>query len=70
MLSHIKNRKIIKMDLLPSPDDVKDFYSERGIPENRAVLIAENYNTKLQMYRDFQQGSTISLFNEKKNAKG
>lgn len=70
MLSHIKNRKIIKLDLLPSPDDVKDFYSERGIPENRAVLIAENYNTKLQMYRDFQQGATISLFNEKKNAKG
>ena len=68
MLSHIKNRNIVKMDLLPSPDEIKEIYCNNGQPEDRAELISKNYYTKIEMFKEFQQGKTISLFSEKKKA--
>ena len=67
MLSHIKNRNIVKMDLLPSPGEIKELYCSNGQPEERAELIAKNYYTKQVMFKEFQQGKTISLFSEKQN---
>ncbi len=60
-LSLVENKNIIKTDLLPSPDEVMAFYSEYGIPEERAYQIAESYSNKLDMYIEFRKGFTISL---------
>ncbi len=68
MLPHINNRNIVKMDLLPSPDEIKEIYCNNGQPEDRAELISKNYYTKIEMFKEFQQGKTISLFSEKKKA--
>ncbi len=65
MLSKIRNRHIVKLDLLPAPDEVRDFYAEYGIPEKRARVIAENYATKLKLADEFQSGISISLYSEK-----
>ena len=66
MLKQISNKKMIDIDALPSCDEVMDLYTEYGLPEERALLIAGNYNIKLQLLSDFQKGITISLYNEKK----
>ncbi len=66
MLAHVRNRNVVKLDLLPSPREIKDIYCSYGMPEERAEVIASNYETKVAMFRDFQKGMTISLFHEKK----
>lgn len=66
MISHVNNRKIIELDRLPSPSEVKDFYANRGIPEQKAEYIMNNYDTKVHLLSDFQQGLTISYYSEKK----
>ncbi len=69
MLSHVSNRSVVKMDLLPDPKLVNSFYGNQGVPENRAELIAKNYYKKYVMLKEFQQGKTISLYHEKNEAK-
>ena len=69
MLAHVKNKNVVKLDLLPSPREIQNLYCSHGMPEERASVIATNYETKVAMYRDFQKGMSISLFHEKKNAK-
>ena len=65
MLRHVQNKKILREDLLPKASEVKAFYAENGIPENRAAFIADSYEVKLSLLRDFQRGKMISLFHEK-----
>lgn len=65
LLKKVVNRNIVKEDLLPSPTEVKELYAESGIPEWKAVVIAENYNTKLQLFHEFKKGKTISAYKEK-----
>ncbi len=62
MLRHVRKKNILREELLPSPSEVKDFYAENGIPESRAVFIAESYDNKLTLLREFQQGKSISLW--------
>ncbi len=69
ILAKVRDRKVVKLDLLPSPAEVKDFYMRAGIPEQKAGFIGRNYETKLQMAREFQQGKTISLYQEKQAEK-
>lgn len=70
ILKRVKDKNIVREDLLPHPGEVKDFYAERGIPEERASVIAGSYEQKLSLLHDFQRGKTISLYNEKhKHAK-
>lgn len=66
MLEHVKNRTVLKADLLPSPNDVKKFYEKYGIPENKAAFISKNFERKVKMLEEFQRGRTISLYKEKK----
>ena len=40
-----------------------------GIPEEKATVIAMNYNTKVELVKDFQRGITISLQHEKQKQK-
>ena len=65
MLRHVNNRKLVTYDLLPSPGEVLEFYQSRGIPEPKAQFISRTYDNKLSLFRDFQQGKTISLYHEK-----
>lgn len=66
MLKHVKNKNVLKEDLLPSAKEVKMFYESNGIPENKAGFISSNYEKKVQMLKEFQKGKTISLYKEKK----
>lgn len=66
LLRKVGNRNIVKEDLLPSPSEVKELYAEGGIPEWKAEVIAGNYGTKLKLFREFQKGKTVSVYNEKK----
>lgn len=69
ILAKVQDRKVVKLDLLPSSAEVKAFYMRAGIPEQKAEFIGRNYETKLQMAREFQQGKTISLYLEKQAEK-
>lgn len=65
MLSNIKNPGIVRIDLLPSPEEVRAFYTEAGIPEEKAEFISRNYETKVCMVDELQHGRKISLYHEK-----
>ncbi len=65
MLAKVKNRSILKEDLLPSPKEVKAIYEQSRIPEWKADVISKNYGIKLEMLQEFQHGKKISLYNEK-----
>lgn len=65
MLTKVKNRSILKEDLLPSPKEVKAIYEQSRIPEWKADIISKNYGIKLEMLQEFQHGKKISLYNEK-----
>jgi len=69
MLANIKNKDIVDMDLLPSADEVKEFYIDGGIPKAKASVIAANYYTKEEMSHDLQKGMKISLYHEKQKEK-
>ena len=63
-LALIKNRNLIKTDLLPSPSEVKDFYEKYGISEERAKIISESYSNKLDLFLEYVQGLTINISRE------
>ena len=69
MLSKVKNRNIVKLDLLPSAREIKEMYIGYGIPEEKAEFICKNYETKVEMTKNFQQGKTISLYTEQEKDK-
>lgn len=69
MLAKVQNRKIVKEDLLPTPEKVKELYISSNLPEWKADMISRNYTTKLRMLHEFQQGKTISLYHEKQREK-
>ena len=65
ILRRVKNRGIVKADLLPSAEETKQFYASHGLPEQKAQVIAENYESKVSLLSEFQKGKTISLYHEK-----
>lgn len=65
MLAKVKNKMILKEDLLPSPQEVKEIYLQSRIPEWKADIISQNYHTKLDFLQEFQHGKKISLYQEK-----
>lgn len=69
MLSKVKNRDLVNLDLLPTPREVKELYTDAGVPEQKADVISKNFETKLQLFSEFQKGKTISLYKEKKAEK-
>lgn len=69
ILSRVKNKNLLRLDSIPSAADVKNLYAEAGLPEWKADIISQNYETKAQMLKEFQKGKTISLYNEKRAAK-
>ena len=69
MLKHVKDRKVLDPQLLPSQDEVRSFYESNGISAERASFIAGSYANKISMLQDFTNGITISLYNEKQREK-
>ncbi|MDD7220558.1 MAG: hypothetical protein PUI16_11375 [Clostridia bacterium] len=69
MLEKVKNRNLVRIDLIPAPDEVKTLYIDAGIPEWKADLISKNYETKAQMLKEFQKGKVISFYREKQREK-
>ena len=66
MLKHVKNRSIVDINSLPSPDEVTEIYISNGINAQKAGFIASCYQKKIEMLNDFQNGLTINLFHEKR----
>ncbi|MCD8122522.1 MAG: hypothetical protein LUE65_09870 [Clostridiales bacterium] len=64
LLKRVQNRNIVKVDLLPSPQEVKEFYVQAMLPEWKADMISLNYAVKCELFREFQQGKTISFYQE------
>ena len=69
MLAKVQDRSVVKLDLLPSPSEIKELYEQAGIPEKKADFISQNYDKKVEMVREFQRGKTISLYQEKEAEK-
>ena len=67
LLTNISNKNLLKLDLLPEPKEVFDYYVDNGISEARAKIISLNYSHKLDLLLEFQKGRKISLYNEKSN---
>lgn len=66
ILKKVKNRNLVNVDSLPTPSEVKEFYSNAGIPEKKSNVISKNYEIKLQLFLEFQKGKTISLYEERR----
>ena len=69
MLAKVKDKSLVKIDLLPTAKEVTEIYVDAGLPEERADFISRNYSLKLQMFHEFQKGKTISLYKEKQAEK-
>lgn len=65
MLKKVTYKDIVKINLLPQVDDIIHLYTDYGISEKRALIIAANYSLKTEMLEEFQRGRVISLFKEK-----
>lgn len=65
MLANVKNADIVQTDRLLDPKAVSDFYRKADIPDKKADFIAKNYETKVSMVSEMQQGIKISLYHEK-----
>ncbi len=67
MLAKVENKNLVKVDLLPTGEMVKELYVGAGIPEEKAEFISCNYESKVQMLDEFQHGKKLSLYQEKQN---
>ena len=69
LLGKVKNKTAVDLNSIPSAGEVKELYSNAGIPEEKADVISKNYDTKAKMLSEFQRGKTISLYKEKQAEK-
>ena len=70
MLSHVRNREIVDIDMLPSHEELMELYVSNGINEQKTGFIADCYRKKIEMLEDFQKGYKISLYHEKQKIRG
>jgi hypothetical protein len=69
MLANVSNKCLLRLDRIPSPGQVMEFYTQAGIPEEKAQFISKNYETKVAFLEEFQHGKKVSLFQEKQKEK-
>ncbi len=69
IMKQVKNRGLVRLDLLPSGSEIKNLYVNAGIPEKKADFISRNYETKVSMASEFQRGATLSYYIEKQKEK-
>lgn len=63
-LSLVQDRNAVDISKLPSMEETRRFYVERGIQEERAAQIALCYSLKKDMLIEFQHGLQISIGKE------
>ena len=66
MLKHVRYKDIVDAASLPTQEETMEFYTGRGVPEEKASYIAANYAKKIEMLMEFQCGKTISAYLAKK----
>ena len=67
LLKYVRNRFVVDADRLPTRRETEEFYRSYGVSEARAQVIAENFARKVDLFRQFQQGESFNLYQEKKN---
>ena len=61
MLSYITDKSALDIAKLPSKEEVKDFYlKNKGLLEEYATNLAENYQKKVTMLYQFQKGISVT----------
>lgn len=69
MMACVRNRSLLNVNLLPSAAEARDFYTQYGVPEQNASIIAANYELKKKMFVEWQKGQTLSVYIEKQAQK-
>lgn len=69
MLKFVSDPKVVNLNVIPSPNDVLDFYMHSGISEEHAEMIAHNYQIKRDIVFDMQKGNKVSIYYEKRKKK-
>ena len=59
LLSKVKNWHILKSDLLPTSREIKEWYIQAGVPEQKSEFISQNYQIKVEMLKEFQHGEEL-----------
>ncbi|WP_155834553.1 hypothetical protein [Butyrivibrio sp. FC2001] len=58
-LKVVNDRSLIKIELLPEPEEVRDFYIEHAINRAKADIIMESYKNKIDLFMEYQNGLPI-----------
>lgn len=67
-LNLVKNKSVIKTELLPSKQETEEFYVSRGVSEKHAEQIADCFQMKCDMTKELQLGFLINIPNEIEHA--
>ncbi len=59
-LKLVKDRSVVKSELLPLPNDVKKFYMNHGIKDKVAEAISYSYSNKLDLFMEYQHKIPIN----------
>ncbi len=62
MLEYVKNKDIVNIEKLPSPQETIDIYTKHGVDEKTATCISKNYDLKIQMLNQYQKGFKVSRY--------
>lgn len=61
LLKYVQNKKLIDVQLLPSPEDIKEMYlKDSQVSEERISFVLEMYKRKIDMYEKFAAGENLS----------
>ncbi|SHH11547.1 hypothetical protein SAMN02745229_00266 [Butyrivibrio fibrisolvens DSM 3071] len=61
LLKYVQNKKLIDVQLLPSPEYIKEMYlKDSQVSEERISFVLEMYKRKIDMYEKFAAGENLS----------
>ncbi|WP_408071434.1 hypothetical protein [Butyrivibrio sp. JL13D10] len=58
-LKLVNDRSLINIDLLPTTEEVREFYSNHEIDETKTKIITESYSDKIDLLMEYQNGIPI-----------
>lgn len=62
LLKYVQNRKLIDVQLLPSPDNIREMYhKDSQVSEERISFVIEMYKRKIDMYERFASGENLNM---------
>ncbi len=61
LLKYVQNRKLLNVQLLPTPENIKEMYlKDSQVSDDRINFILEMYKRKIDMYEKFAAGENLS----------